>query len=187
MASKGKILVVDDEPMVLKLLTLQVERLDYAVTTAANGPKALTLLEKSPYHLLITDIMMPDMDGLTLMQQAMAIQPNLECIVVSGQADLAIAVEAMKLGAINYIQKPISLMELEVSLAKGMERLTLLKALKKSQQELSQHRDHLEQLVTKRTAELARINKQLETDIKARKKAEKEAEQRRQQLIEADK
>jgi len=187
MASKGKILVVDDEPMVLKLLTMQVERLGYAATPAAKGPEALALLEKIPFHLLVTDIMMPDMDGLALMQQAVAIQSDLECIVVSGQGDLAIAVEAMKMGAINYIQKPISLMELEVSLDKGMERLTLLKALKKSQQELSRHRDHLEQLVAKRTAELARINKQLQADIKARKKAEKEAEQRRQQLIEADK
>lgn len=187
MASKGKILVVDDEPMVLKLLTMQVERLDYAVTPAATGKEALSLLKKSPFHLLVTDIMMPQMDGLALMQQAVALQPDLECIVVSGQGDLAIAVEAMKMGAINYIQKPISMMELEVSLAKGMERLTLLKTLKKNQEELRQHRDHLEQLVAKRTAELARINKQLQADIKARKKAEKEAEQRRQQLIEADK
>ncbi|MFA6464993.1 MAG: response regulator [Desulfurivibrionaceae bacterium] len=187
MASKGKILVVDDEPMVLKLLTMQVERLDYTATPAANGKEALSLLKKSSFHLLVTDIIMPQMDGLALMQRAVAIQPDLECIVVSGQADLAIAVEAMKMGAINYIQKPISMMELEVSLAKGMERLTLLKTLKKNQQELSRHRDHLEQLVAKRTAELARINKQLQADIKARKKAEKEAEQRRRQLIEADK
>src|SRR3989338_8546913 len=129
MAAKGRILVVDDEPMVLKLLTMQVERLGYAVTPATRGPYALALLKKRPFHLLITDIIMPEMNGLALMQQAVTIQPDLECIVVSGQADLAIAVEAMKLGAINYIQKPISLMELEVSLAKGMERLTLLKAL----------------------------------------------------------
>ncbi len=187
MTSKGKILVVDDEPMVLRLLTMQVERLGYTATAAPNGPDALALLKKDPFHLLITDVVMPDMDGLSLMQHAMTIQPDLECIVVSGQADLAIAVEAMKMGAINYIQKPISLMELEVSLAKGMERRTLLKTLKQSQLELSQHRDQLEQLVAKRTAELARINKQLEADIKARKKAEKEAEQRRRQLIEADK
>ena len=187
MAKKGKILVVDDEPMVLKLITMQVTRLGYAATGAANGGEALALLAKKNFHLLITDIMMPQMDGLVLMQQAMAIQPDLECLVVSGQADLAIAVEAMKLGAVNYIQKPISLLELDVSLAKGMERLALLRALEKSQQELRQHRDHLEQLVAKRTAELARINKQLQADIKARKKAEKEAEQRRRQLIEADK
>lgn len=187
MASKGKILVVDDEPMVLKLLILQVERLGYAVVGAANGPDALALLAKSPFDLLITDIMMPEMNGLTLMQQAVAIQPDLECIVVSGQADLAIAVEAMKLGAINYIQKPTSMMELEVSLTKGMERLALLKTLKKNERELNRYRDHLEQLVAKRTAELARINTQLQADIKARKKAEKEAEQRRRQLIEADK
>ncbi|HIJ91361.1 MAG: response regulator [Desulfobulbaceae bacterium] len=187
MTAKGKILIVDDEPMVLKLLTMQVERLAYAATGVTNGADALALLEKNHFHLLITDIIMPKMDGLALMQQALIIQPELECIVVSGQADLAIAVEAMKMGAINYIQKPVSIMELEVSLAKGMERLTLLKTLKKSQQELSRHRDHLEQLVAKRTTELARINKQLEADIKARKKAEKEAEQRRRQLIEADK
>ncbi|MBU4228921.1 MAG: response regulator, partial [Proteobacteria bacterium] len=121
MANKGKILVVDDEPMVLKLLTLQIERLGYTVIPAPDGPAALALLAQKSFHLMVTDIMMPQMDGLALMQQAVAIRPDLECIVVSGQADLAIAVEAMKMGAINYIQKPISMMELEVSLAKGME------------------------------------------------------------------
>jgi len=183
----GKVLVVDDEPMVLRLLTSQVELLGYEATGVVSGQDALELLEKKPFHLMITDIMMPDINGLTLMRRAMAIQPNLECIVVSGQADLAVAVEAMKIGAINYIQKPFSRSELGVSLSKGMERLALLDSLKKSRQELTSYRDHLEQLVAIRTAELASINKQLKGDIKARKKAEREAEQRRQQLIEADK
>ncbi|MGV1099613.1 PAS domain S-box protein [Thiovibrio sp. JS02] len=131
--SKGNILIVDDEPIVLKLLAMQVMRLGYGAETAGSGQEALAFLGGSRFDLLITDIMMPGMDGLSLMQQAKAVQPDLECIVVSGQAEVSIAVEAMKLGAINYIQKPVAMLELDVSLSKGMERLALLRDLRRNQ------------------------------------------------------
>lgn len=136
MEKKGKILVVDDEPIVLKLLAMQVERLNYHVFTAGTGSEAIELLKTEPVDILITDIVMPDVDGITLMREALAVQPELECVVVSGQAEVSTAVDAMKMGAVNYIQKPVSIMELEVSLAKGMERAKLLRDLKKNQQDL---------------------------------------------------
>ena len=133
MAMKGKILVVDDEPIVLKLLSMLVERLKYEVFTATSGPDALKSLKKMPVDLLITDIVMPGMDGIALMREAVKVQPDLECIVVSGHTEISTAVEAMKMGAINYLQKPVSLLELEVSLSKGIERVELLRDLKKNQ------------------------------------------------------
>ncbi len=133
MASKGTILAVDDEPIVLRLLVLQVERLDYKVFSATSGEEALKILKLQPVDILITDVIMPQMDGITLMSEAAKIQPDIECLVVSGQAEVSTAVEAMKSGAINYIQKPISILELEVSLTKGMERIQLQQQLKKNQ------------------------------------------------------
>ncbi len=191
---KGSILAVDDEPLVLHLLASQITKLGYAVTTAGSGSEALALLKQHSYDILLTDILMQEMDGLTLLRQALKLQADLQCIVASGQHEVTTAVEAMRQGAINYLPKPVSLQKLEVSFEKAMERLGLIRQLRekqllleKSARELSEHRDHLEQLVTERTAELAAANRRLQKDIKARIQAEKEAERRRQQLIEADK
>lgn len=191
--NKGSILAVDDEPLVLHLLRNQITKLGYAVTIAENGSKALALLKQHPYDILLTDILMPVMDGLTLLRQALGLQPDLQCIVASGQHEVATAVEAMRQGAINYLPKPVSIQELDVAFDKAMERLGLIRQLRENQQlleksarELSRHRDHLEQLVAERTTELAATNRRLQQDIKARIQAEKEAERRRQQLIEAD-
>lgn len=190
----GRILAVDDEPFVLHLLEVQARKLGYQVVTADNGPAALNLLKQERFDLLLTDILMPGMDGLTLLREARQFQTDLEIIVVSGQHEIKTVVEAMKQGAANYLQKPLSRQELEIALAKGMERVALLRLLREKQteldraaRELDEHRRHLEQLVAARTAELAATNRRLKEDIKARRKAEQEAEERRRQLIEADK
>jgi len=188
------VLAVDDEPMVLHLLANQAAKLGYAITTAGSGPAALELISHQPFDILLTDILMPEMDGVTLLRKALQRQPDLQCIVASGQHEVKTAVEAMRQGAINYLPKPVSIQELGIAFEKAMERLGLLRLLRENQlqletaaRELSEHRDHLEQLVAERTAELAAANRQLQKDIKARIRAEKEAERRRQQLIEADK
>lgn len=187
MSEKGKILVVDDSKTTLKILKRQLREVSYTVLDAPNGSEALAILDKEDIDILVTDIMMPVMDGLELMQQAQKRHPDLECIVISGQEEIATAVEAMKLGAINYLQKPININELDISIVKGMEKIQLVREIQKKQNQLELYRNHLEQLVEERTAELEKTNEKLQQDIKARKKAEKEAEQRRRQLIEADK
>lgn len=191
---RGRILAVDDEPLVLQLISLQAAKLGYRVSTASSGPEALAMLAEQRFDLLLTDILMPTMDGLTFMAEARRRQPELEVIVISGQHEIKTAVAAMKQGAVNYLQKPFSPQELEMALAKGMEQSQLRRQLREKQEELArsnreldEHRRHLEQLVEARTAELAAANRQLKADIKARQMAEKEAEQRRRQLIEADK
>ena len=197
---RGHLLVVDDEPFVLQLITLQAEKLSYQVSTATGGPAALALMAGSGpggerrFDLLLTDILMPEMDGLSFMVEAKKRQPDLEVIVISGQHEIKTAVEAMKLGASNYLQKPFSRQKLEIALHKGMEQVRLHRELREQQEalssshrELEDYRRHLEQLVAERTKELASANRQLRADIKARKLAEQEAEERRRQLIEADK
>ncbi len=198
--SRGRLLVVDDEPFVLQLITLQAEKLAYQVSTATSGPAALATMagsgpgQECHFDLLLTDILMPEMDGLSFMVEARKRQPDLEVIVISGQHEIKTAVEAMKLGASNYLQKPFSRQELEIALHKGMEQVRLQRelrgqqeALTRSNRELEDYRRQLERLVEERTGELAAANRKLRADIKARKLAEREAEERRQQLIEADK
>lgn len=191
---RGRILAVDDEPVVLQLITLHAQKLRYQVSTAPGGPEALAIIAEQQFDLLLTDILMPIMDGLSFMVEARRRQPELEVIVISGQHEIKTAVAAMKQGAANYLQKPFSPQELEVALEKGMEQRELRRQLREKQEELArssreleEHRRHLEQLVEARTAELAAVNRQLKADIIARQLAEQEAEQHRCQLVEADK
>ncbi|HET97961.1 MAG TPA: response regulator [Desulfurivibrio alkaliphilus] len=197
---RGQLLVVDDEPFVLQIISIQAKKLRYQVCTATSGREALEIIDGTGttparrFDLLLTDILMPGMDGLTFMAEARRRQPDLEVIVISGQHEIKTAVEAMRMGASNYLQKPFSRQELEIALDKGMEQVRLQRELRESQiklasstRKLDEYRRHLEQLVEERTAELAAANRKLRADIRARKLAEKEAEERRRQLIEADK
>lgn len=182
-----QILAVDDSKTTLEILKRQIQSLSYKVHTAESGTESLAILKNAKIDILVTDILMPGMDGIELMQKAVEIRPDIECIVVSGQDEIATAVEAMKQGAINYLKKPVNVNELDISIKKSLEKIRLIQDNHKKQKELEEYRNHLEQLVEKRTAELEKTNRELQQDIVARKKAEKEAEQRRKQLIEADK
>ena len=193
-ATLGLVMAVDDDPLVLQLIYLQATKLGYRVVTAENAVQALKILDKQRFDLLLTDILMPKMDGLSFMVEARRIQPDQEVIVISGQHEIKTVVAAMKQGAANYLQKPFSRQELEIALDKGMEQVRLRRrlrenqaALARSHRELEDYRRHLERLVEARTAELEEANRRLQEDIKARRLAEKEAEQRRRQLVEADK
>lgn len=194
MKSQGQILVVDDEPTSLKILRNLVESLDYTCFAAANGQEALDILASRPVDILITDIIMDKISGIELMQRAIALYPQLVCIAVSGYDEISFAIEAMKAGAINYIRKPLDFREVSITIEKGIDKIRLLREIKENQEhleranrELERYRDDLEELVQKRTAELEQANLLLQEDIRARKKAEQEAERHRQQLIEADK
>jgi len=187
MNPSGNILLVDDSKATLAILQHRLKKLPYTVHTAMSGAEALDILAKEDIDIMVTDIIMPEMDGLALMKKALPRHPGLECIVISGQDEIATAVEAMTLGALNYLQKPVDTYELDISIKRGMEKIQLIREIEKKQRELEKYRNHLEQLVEERTSELEATNRQLKKDIAARKKAEKEAESRRQQLIEADK
>lgn len=193
--------MVDDEPFVLQLVTQQARKLGYRAHTAPSGASALELLDQNMVapaperiDLLLTDILMPEMDGLSFMTEARRRWPELEVIVISGQQEIKTAVEAMRRGAFDYLAKPFSPQELEIVLNKGIDQVRLRQRLREKQRQLDQsnrelaaYRQRLEQLVEERTAELAAANRRLREDIKARKQAEREAEERRRQLIEADK
>lgn len=187
MGKNIQILAVDDSKTTLEILKRQIQSLSYKVHTAESGAEGLAILKDKKIDILVTDILMPGMDGIELMQKALEIRPDIECIVVSGQDEIATAVEAMKQGAINYLKKPVNVNELDISIKKCLEKIRLIQDNRKKQKELEEYRNHLEQLVEERTAELEKTNNELQQDIIARKKAEKEAEQRRKQLIEADK
>ncbi|MGD8702747.1 MAG: response regulator, partial [Desulfosarcina sp.] len=102
-----RILVVDDESIVRNSLDAWLgEEEGYAVTMAASGAEALEKLESDPFHLMLLDIKMPGMDGVEVLEKAKILQPDLEVLMMTAYATVETAVEAMKIGAMDYLIKP---------------------------------------------------------------------------------
>jgi signal transduction histidine kinase len=114
-SAAARLLIVDDEKALATALARTLRAEGYLTTDAFSGPEALRLLREaatSPetaYHVLITDLMMPDMDGIMLLREAQGIDINLAAVVMSGRGTIDTAVEAMKCGALDFILKPFNL------------------------------------------------------------------------------
>jgi len=119
MAERGrKILVVDDEQNMRIALYEALSRDGYEVAVAENGQMALDMIGKQSPDLLITDIKMPAVDGIELLQRVKALQPGLPVVIITGFATVDTAVEAMKQGAVDYIIKPFSVEVIEETVAR---------------------------------------------------------------------
>ena len=102
-----KVLIVDDEKNIRLTTAQTLERSGYAIETAANGKEAIQKLQQQPFDVMVLDIKMPQMDGLEVLQQVHQQYPALKILMVSAHATLEEAVQAMKLGAVDFVQKPL--------------------------------------------------------------------------------
>lgn len=110
--SQAKILVVDDDKNIRRTVTMALESLDYFVHTAFDGKDAMVQLTGDEYDLIITDLKMPGMNGMELLQEAIANYPEIKIVLISAHGTVDNAVEAMKLGAVDFLQKPFTPKEL---------------------------------------------------------------------------
>lgn len=106
MQPAARLLLVDDDPFALETLSEALSRAGYLVEVAADGPSALKRMEESRFDLVITDVRMEPMDGLTLLARVAESFPLTPALVVTGFASLEGAVEAMRAGALDYVAKP---------------------------------------------------------------------------------
>ena len=100
------ILIVDDEKKMRHILQLMLEREGFKTEQAENGKVALGMLQKKEFGVVITDMKMPEMDGLSLLEEAKKINPDLPIVVITAHGTIESAVEAMQKGAIDFITKP---------------------------------------------------------------------------------
>ncbi len=136
MAEKARILIVDDDPIVADSLAEFLGREGYHVATAGDGGEALDLLDKAklatgkqgagPFALVVTDINMPRCDGMELIREVRKHHPSVAVIVVTGFGKIESAVEAIKLGAVDYLTKPVVDDELRIAVSKAIQQHTLL-------------------------------------------------------------
>ncbi len=116
----GKILVVDDEVELKNILVESLTSQGYETSGLNSGEKALASLRTEPFDVVLTDMMMPGMDGITLVQEGLQIDPQLICIVMTGQGTIQTAVDSMKVGAFDYILKPFRLQTLLPLITRAM-------------------------------------------------------------------
>ena len=121
-----KVLVVDDEPGMRSLLTRVMEKEGYIAVACADGDEALQAFAKEDWDLVIADIDMPGMDGIELLKHIRKDSPLVPVLMITAYATVETAVEAMKLGAHDYITKPFAVDELKIVVGKVFERQRLL-------------------------------------------------------------
>ncbi len=122
----GRILIVDDEPTIRETLSLILKEENYHCDTAANGLEALEKIKSDGFDLIITDLKMPQMGGLELMQETRKIVPRTSVMIITAYATLESAIQALRLGAYDYIIKPLDFDDVILRIKRLMEHRELV-------------------------------------------------------------
>lgn len=154
-AHEHVILSIDDEAVIRDSFRHFLEDYDYTVITAENGKRGLELFYEKKPSLVLCDLRMPEVDGLTVLAEIRKNSPDTPVVIVSGTGVIADAVEALRLGAWDFILKPVTNMQVLLhTIERSLERAQLLV-------ENRQYRENLEEMVRVRTAQLEEANREL--------------------------
>jgi putative nucleotidyltransferase with HDIG domain len=157
------ILIVDDEPEITAILS-DLFYGKYDCTTAGSAEEALARLAGANYELVVSDITMPGMSGLDMIPHVRSTSPNTVVVMISGMQTVESAIEALRLGAFDYVMKPFDLRQVEAVVTRALEHQNLIVAKQR-------YEDHLEELVEQRTAELDQALNSLEDAYRSTLKA----------------
>ncbi len=127
---------VDDERQLREFMEEELPRYGHRVTTFADGASALTALGLQSFDCALIDLKMPGMNGLELIGRLREQAPDLQTILLTGNADLNVAVQAMRLGAFDFLEKPCKLRELETALLRVADKLALLRQCRKLERQI---------------------------------------------------
>jgi len=123
--SQERILLVDDDGSFLEVMAFLLEEEGYEVVRAKNGPEAFERLQSGPFPVMVTDLKMPGLDGLSLLKKAHGLDPNLLVIVTTAFGDMATAVAAMKAGAFDFLPKPCDRDHFKLTVRRALEHARL--------------------------------------------------------------
>ena len=125
----ANILIVEDDKVLADNLVEYLSKLGYQASPAYGGREGLTMFEQGDFQLVITDLKMPEMDGMELLDSVSRLDSRVGVMVITGYGTIESAVDAIKKGAYDFIPKPFKLEELEVIIRRALERHTLLRQL----------------------------------------------------------
>jgi diguanylate cyclase (GGDEF)-like protein len=128
-ANKIRILIVDDDPLVLDLLGLSIESFGFEYAAANNGREAIAILQKKEFDIVITDMMMPEVDGMQLLEHVKRNHPRTDVIVVTGYTGTFSYMDVIRAGASDFISKPFNTDELEAKINRLIREHQLIKKL----------------------------------------------------------
>jgi putative nucleotidyltransferase with HDIG domain len=151
----ARILVVDDELQVRTMIGASLERQGYDVQLAGSGHEAMEALEKNVFDLVLTDIVMQDGNGITLLERMRIQQPNLPVVMVTAIHDISVAIDSMRRGAYDYLLKPFEREHLMSTVERALSHRQAL-------QESQNYQQNLEQVVLARTEMLRQAMEDLE-------------------------
>ena len=121
---KKRALIIDDDLSTLELLKYQLEAEDFFVITAENGSTAIDFIKELDFDIILTDLNLPDINGIEMVKKTKEISPNTEIIMITGYGSIEKAVESAKAGAFHYVEKPIDFDELILLIRRAIERKT---------------------------------------------------------------
>jgi two-component system response regulator PilR (NtrC family) len=138
MSTPARILVVDDERSMREFLRIMLARQGHEVTCASGGQEGIDLLTQRVFDLALVDLRMPEVDGLSVLREAKRLSLPTEIVVITAYATTQTALEAMKLGAYDYLTKPFKLDEIAVVIEKALEKAALLRENRELKRQLGQ-------------------------------------------------
>jgi signal transduction histidine kinase/FixJ family two-component response regulator len=148
-----RLLLVDDEEGIRKVLSITLSDIGYEVFTAENGDQALEIFREKIPPIVLTDIKMPGMDGIELLQKIKLESPDTEVIMITGHGDMDLAIKSLKYRAIDFVTKPINDDVLEIALNRAHEKIQM-------RNQLMEYTENLEELVREKSAQLIAMERQ---------------------------
>lgn len=136
-SGKANILIIDDEPALRESIAMVLENAGYRASCAESGPQALGIMKDHFFDILLVDYMLPEMNGIECIKQGLAISPESIPVVITGSSSIEIAVEAMRIGAHDYLLKPLNLDDL----------IELLSSILQEREECRKGKQNLEQVL----------------------------------------
>jgi signal transduction histidine kinase len=156
-----RVLIVDDDPMLLQALPemVRTRMTGVIVETAGSARKALARIERNDYDVIVSDIKMPDIDGLVLLKRIRELLPDTPTLLITGHGEHDLAVLALRGGAFDFLQKPIDRDYFMASLSRAIRVRQLSRQVEAHREAVARHASELERVVEERTRELHRANR----------------------------
>jgi len=165
MAEKGRILVVDDEKIIREMVANIVNHIGFEAVTAQNGKEALEVLRNTPITIMITDIRMPEMDGLELIKSSRSGFPNTDIVCMTAHGASYTYTDLVALGAADYITKPFTIDEMRAKLDRVMRERNLVEDLTQKSLELERANEELKRLDKLKSTFVSSVSHELRTPL----------------------